>query len=338
MSNQSVIPAESYQLIATNVGNIKLGSDQIATWLNNATQVVADINDPAVTVDLAIDFINSSKSNSTFYSNFNGILGSVRKLNSHVINRGGYADINAYLQENNITVSQGWADLCALTGMTIDSGYISTGGLTSLLNLTFPHVEGVLPGYGNWAVLGGFTSIKTGAGGYLYDSATENGAALYNDASKRLNLQLPWEVSVTAVFDGTPTGITKGTSGDNNAISIIFMPDPNVMEHWSWLEAEIQSGTWRMLTAFDDYFWTDPLPDVGFYPAGQHVMTWGYDGVDVYVKFDDTDVYRTTPISPMPSGPQWMTIIKAWGLSSDPDPTYDPVHVTRIQVSGTVAS
>jgi len=49
------------------------------------------------------------------------IIDAVAAINNHVINRGGYDDVDAYLDSGSgITVPAGWATLSELAGFTID--------------------------------------------------------------------------------------------------------------------------------------------------------------------------------------------------------------------------
>lgn len=53
------------------------------------------------------------------------MLDAVRAINNHVILRGGYADVDAYLDSGSgITVPQNWATLSALAGFSIEASNI----------------------------------------------------------------------------------------------------------------------------------------------------------------------------------------------------------------------
>lgn len=54
-----------------------------------------------------------------------GMIDAVRAINNHVIQRGGYDDVDAYLDAGSgITVPQSWATLSELAGFTIGSSNI----------------------------------------------------------------------------------------------------------------------------------------------------------------------------------------------------------------------
>ena len=55
-----------------------------------------------------------------------GIIAAVTAINSHVIARGGFADLDAYLEDGDgIQVSAGWAALCVAAGYAVDVANIA---------------------------------------------------------------------------------------------------------------------------------------------------------------------------------------------------------------------
>ena len=53
------------------------------------------------------------------------MLNAVAAINNHVIQRGGFDDVDAYLDSGSgITVPANWAALCTLAGFSIDAGNI----------------------------------------------------------------------------------------------------------------------------------------------------------------------------------------------------------------------
>jgi len=54
-----------------------------------------------------------------------GILTAVRAIQQHVLNRGGYTTVDAYLAAEAITVPSGWAILSEAAGFTISAIYIT---------------------------------------------------------------------------------------------------------------------------------------------------------------------------------------------------------------------
>ena len=55
----------------------------------------------------------------------NGILTAVRAIEQHVITRGGYATVDAYLAAEAITVPASWATLSSAAGFPISAPYIT---------------------------------------------------------------------------------------------------------------------------------------------------------------------------------------------------------------------
>ncbi len=123
MSN-IITPCE-FQSIAWSYGYVKSSLDDIADYLYDAVLTIAYMDDIVPTEDLIDVFYNSFENNKIVYRSNESILQVVRKLHTHVINRGGYKNINSYLTDANITVPQAWADLSAEAGQIIDPSHIS---------------------------------------------------------------------------------------------------------------------------------------------------------------------------------------------------------------------
>jgi hypothetical protein len=120
-----LISIADYSAIAGYYGNIKTVLSSASTYLYNAVYKIAQIDDIEPSIDLLQDFYNSYKVNSAQYSSDLPLLAAVRKLNTHVLNRGGYASIDAFLEANAATVPQSWATLSGEAGQTIDEDNIS---------------------------------------------------------------------------------------------------------------------------------------------------------------------------------------------------------------------
>ncbi len=126
----TIISANDYKAIAGYYGSIKTLLGNVTGYLYSAVTRIALVNDVEPTFDLMTDFYNSYSVNSVQITSTVPLLGAVRKLNSHVLNRGGYSSIGAtgdaasFLSVQGITVPQSWADLSAATGQTIDASHI----------------------------------------------------------------------------------------------------------------------------------------------------------------------------------------------------------------------
>jgi uncharacterized membrane protein YkvA (DUF1232 family) len=70
-------------------------------------------------VDLLDEFWNSYLINSTSWDSDSNLLSAIRKINQHVLLRGGYATLDLYLAATGTKVYQTWADLCLEAGYTI---------------------------------------------------------------------------------------------------------------------------------------------------------------------------------------------------------------------------
>ena len=123
-----VIPGTSYKTIATNYAKLMYRLTTASVYLLNAVDVILDTDELIPTVDLLDEFYNTYLINAGSVSNNAPFLQAVRKLNSHIIGRGGYADINAFMAANSSAypVPQSWIDLNTAVGQTINAGLYGT--------------------------------------------------------------------------------------------------------------------------------------------------------------------------------------------------------------------
>jgi hypothetical protein len=122
----NVITYSDFHSIAVNYGNIQTTLRNISGYLYGAVNTVAAISLIEPTYDLITDFYNSYTVNGTNMTTNVPLLAAVRKLNSHILNRGGYASINAFLADGaGRSVPQSWATLSEAAGQTISGEYIS---------------------------------------------------------------------------------------------------------------------------------------------------------------------------------------------------------------------
>ena len=130
----NVISGADYKYIAQQYGSIATYLSGVSSYLLNAVTRVAINNDIDPTVDLIQDFYNSYTTNSVSMVSTTPLLPAVRKLNSHVMNRGttytsigGTAtatDATSFLAVTGQTVPQSWANLSSDAGTPINSAYI----------------------------------------------------------------------------------------------------------------------------------------------------------------------------------------------------------------------
>ena len=124
ITGSSVVPPSTYRYFAGVYGNIKSAVNSIHSPLYDAVQIIVDFDKLNPTEDLLFAFNNTYTYVSGLYKD-TPLLPAVRALNQHVINRGNYQSIDSYIAMNSFTVPQAWADLCALTGVTISPSNIS---------------------------------------------------------------------------------------------------------------------------------------------------------------------------------------------------------------------
>lgn len=121
----AVLPGSVYLTIATNIATAKDNiTSAIPLFYNNVYEVVL-LDDVRQTLDLLEPMYNAyTSSDSQFSSNvyFSTI---VSVLNNHAIGRGGYANINEYLDAEAIQVPATFAELSDLAGFTISAGNIA---------------------------------------------------------------------------------------------------------------------------------------------------------------------------------------------------------------------
>ena len=117
----TVISGANYQAIATYYGNARKQLNTVSSYLSSAVDTVVYLNDTLPTIDLLNPFYSTYVSNTASYGSNISMLPAVSAINSHVLSRGGYASINAFLDATSITVPQTWADLCSASGTTINN-------------------------------------------------------------------------------------------------------------------------------------------------------------------------------------------------------------------------
>jgi hypothetical protein len=121
----AVITGTDYHAIAISYGNVKTRLAALSGYLYEAVYQVVLMNTYEPTKDLLDAFAGVYEVNLGAYASLIPFVPAVKAINSHVINRGGYATVNAYLTAKGITVPQAWADLCTAAGTTIDPSHIS---------------------------------------------------------------------------------------------------------------------------------------------------------------------------------------------------------------------
>ena len=115
----AVITGTDYSAIAHDYGDIISQLSGVGTYLYDAVYQIVLMNTYEPTLDLLDPFNNVYTANVSAYSSYVPFVPAVKAINNHVINRGGYSSINAFLTATGVTVPQAWVDLCAAAGFTI---------------------------------------------------------------------------------------------------------------------------------------------------------------------------------------------------------------------------
>lgn len=127
----NVINYSDYLAIATNYASARdavlSSSDFLLAAVNDI--VALDVIEPEV--DLLSEFFQSYQINADLFGSSTNLLSAVRRINNHVLNRGGES-LNTYIAAgiaangggDTEKVPQTWADLCSAAGYEIDSANI----------------------------------------------------------------------------------------------------------------------------------------------------------------------------------------------------------------------
>jgi hypothetical protein len=121
----SVITGTDYAAIASYYGDVKTKLGTIAGSLFNAVYQIVLMNTYEPTKDLIDVFSSVYEVSGVQFASLIPFVPAVKAINTHVLNRGGYASVSAFLTAKGVTVPQAWADLCAASGTTIDPSRIS---------------------------------------------------------------------------------------------------------------------------------------------------------------------------------------------------------------------
>jgi hypothetical protein len=115
----TLISTTDYVLIATYLSNVRTLLDQVSPYLFDAADTIVKSDDFEPTIDLINPFYNTYLSQTSTLDSNAPYLNVVRALNNHVIRRGGYSNIDAFLETDGSKVPDNWADMSAEAGFTI---------------------------------------------------------------------------------------------------------------------------------------------------------------------------------------------------------------------------
>lgn len=120
----SVISGSEYVEIATDFANAREQILAAKEFFFNAVYTIVQFNEIRPEVDLLVPFWNTYQINVGPLTNSTLFLSAIRSINQHVLIEGGFANVDAFLSSEGVTVPQAWADLCSDAGYSISSSNI----------------------------------------------------------------------------------------------------------------------------------------------------------------------------------------------------------------------
>ena len=121
-----LITYTQYKALADQYAQAVLTISKSQTYLYDAVYDVVLYDDLLPSVDLLDPFYDVYTRGVNVTAATTGLLEAVRAVNAHVINRGGYSDINSYLGVNNANLNKldtNWATLSSQAGYAINAAY-----------------------------------------------------------------------------------------------------------------------------------------------------------------------------------------------------------------------
>jgi len=132
----NVINGTEYTQLATKYGQLVTVLKASSVYMYDALTIIANMDEVAPTRDLIVAFDSVYQQNAGQLGSEGKFLEVVRALNGHVLSRARntagttYSDINDWFaaQESegfDISFPRAWADMCALTGSTVDNTFVT---------------------------------------------------------------------------------------------------------------------------------------------------------------------------------------------------------------------
>lgn len=120
-------PSTTIDLLYTDIANYStLAHEYLISYTEYIEDVIA-YTASIQTVQAKLDIFNTvlaSRNSTDFDNKISTLYGYARLMNNLILQRYNYTDINDFLDEYSIQVSQTWADLSAHNGVIIDVAYI----------------------------------------------------------------------------------------------------------------------------------------------------------------------------------------------------------------------
>jgi len=115
----ALISFVDYRTLSDDLAAARESTLNIMSFTFDAVYTVVLLQDVQQEVDMLNDFWNTYLLNADTFETPSTLLGAVRSMDSHVLNRSSYTTVDSYLVANGGTVSQVFADLSASAGYPI---------------------------------------------------------------------------------------------------------------------------------------------------------------------------------------------------------------------------
>ena len=120
----AVISGTDYRSIAVEYADALTKQDAMKQDFFDAVYIIVQLNTIIPEIDLLNRFWGNYVINTDTIKSRENFISAVRVLQNHVLSRGGFSTVDAYLESEGITVPKNWADLSARVGFTISSSNI----------------------------------------------------------------------------------------------------------------------------------------------------------------------------------------------------------------------
>tara|TARA_B100000614_G_scaffold262909_1_gene300983 strand:- start:476088 stop:476813 length:726 start_codon:yes stop_codon:yes gene_type:complete len=122
--DENLINRDTYESVANLYAQTRTNTSQAVEQFFSAVYEIVGLNDLIPEADLLTPFYNSYQIVSDAYRNPTGMLAAVKTLNRHVLLRGGYGNLDAFLFDQGILVPRSWQSLSRAAGFSISDDYV----------------------------------------------------------------------------------------------------------------------------------------------------------------------------------------------------------------------
>ena len=120
----AVISGTDYRAISDDYAAARNLNIDVREFLFDAVYKVVLLQVILPEVDLLQSFWDSYLVNAPIYAASINLLAAVKAMENHVLQRGGFASVDAYLASEGITVAAAWAELSTDAGYPISAEFI----------------------------------------------------------------------------------------------------------------------------------------------------------------------------------------------------------------------